>query len=101
ILALSAEAEALPEPFSDNQPTLSYSVVRVDPATGEAAELRPAEPLEPILVAWDEGGAGAAVLSFDVATGGSSLFWLTAGEGPALELAAGMGDTSLFAWSSR
>lgn len=101
ILALSAEAEALPEPFSDNQPTLSYSVVRVDPATGEAAELRPAEPLEPILVAWDEGGAGAAVLSFDVATGGSSLFWLTAGEGPALELAAGMGDISLFAWSSR
>jgi hypothetical protein len=101
ILALSAQAEALPEPFSDNAPVLSYSIVRLDPATGEATELRPAEPLSPILLAWDKGGAGAAVSSFDAETGASRLLWLPVGDAPALELSAEVNDLPSFAWSSR
>jgi hypothetical protein len=101
LLALSAQAEALPEPFSNNPPELSYSIVRVDPATGEATELRPAEPLYPNQLLWDEGGAGAVVLSFDPASGASQLLWLPVGDAAPLTLVDERTDLYSFAWSSR
>jgi hypothetical protein len=101
ILALSTEVETLPEPFASELPELGYSLVRVDAATGEATELRAAEPLNPNVVAWDKGGAGAAVMSFDPATGASRLLWLPVGDAPVLELAPEAIDISSFAWSSR
>jgi hypothetical protein len=100
LLALSTEVETLPEPFASEVPDLGYSVVRVDSATGESTELRPAETLNPSLLAWDDAGSGVAVMSFDPVSGRSRLIWLPAGEGETLELIDDASDTSLFIWAA-
>jgi dipeptidyl aminopeptidase/acylaminoacyl peptidase len=92
-------ADALPEPFFDQPPPLSYALAQIDIPTGMASELRAELPGTPARVEWDADGAGAAMLLIP-ASGPPSLWWVPAGAGEPLPLIEGVYDLYEFSWAA-
>jgi hypothetical protein len=100
LLAFTAQADALPRGFEEQQPTLAYSMARVNAADGTLAELRPAVAEMPQLVQWDPAGRGAVALLFPE-VGDPGLFWLPADGGEATLLLGATTDLSAYRWAAR
>lgn len=99
LLAFTAAADALPRGFDEGQAPLAYTMARVDPADGLAAELRPAVEETPQLVQWDREGRGAVAL-LAPAVGDPGLFWLPADGGEAALLLGATTDLSAYRWAA-
>lgn len=99
LLAFTAEAEALPQGFDENQAPLPYTMAQIDPADGTATELRPAVEDSPQLVQWDREGRGAVAL-LAPAIGDPGLFWLPADGGEATLLLGATTDLSAYRWAT-
>lgn len=97
--AFTAQADALPEPFFDQPPALSYSMAAIDIPTGAARELRAPVDETPGQVLWDAQGRGAVAVLFPAA-GAGGLWWLPADGGEAVLLLESATDLSAFSWST-
>jgi Tol biopolymer transport system component len=99
LLAFTTVADQLPEAFSDTPAGLSYSMARIDRASGELTELRPAVNESPEQMLWDPEGRGAVGLLLPE-IGDPGLFWLPADGGEATLLLGATTDLYSYAWGA-
>lgn len=99
LLAFTTVADQLPEAFSDTPANLSYTMARIDRASGDVTELRPAVNESPEQMLWDPQGGGAVGLLFpDI--GDPGLFWLPADGGEPLLLLGATTNLSSYKWGA-
>ena len=96
--AFVAQADELPEPFTDQPAQLDAAMARIDPANGMASELRAPVSETPMQVLWDSAGGGAVVLRF-LEDGAAVLLWLPADGGEPVRLLDDSTDLTSYVWA--
>jgi len=96
--AFVAQADELPEPFTDQPTQLDAAMARIDPANGMASELRAPVSATPTQVLWDGAGGGAVALLFPD-DGAAALVWLPADGGEPVRLVDDSTDLTSYAWA--
>jgi hypothetical protein len=99
LLGFTTQADELPAAFSDQPASLSYSMVRIDRASGELRELREAVAETPERVIWHPDGSGAVAL-FYAPVGDAGLFWLPTNGDEALLLEGATTNLFSYAWGT-
>jgi hypothetical protein len=97
--AMVARASEMPPPFAEPTDPLTYTLARLDLASGALSELRATLDQEPSSVLWAPDGSGAVAMLFS-ASGQADLFWLPV-DGEPVPLTDKPADRSGLVWAGR